>query len=391
MKPMAGITVLEFSTMVTGSLAAMMLAEQGARVIKIEPLHLGDPMRYLGSRKGDISALFANCNRGKESVRVDIKSDAGQALIHDLIPKVDVLIHNFRPGSMDALNLGSDQLRSINPKLVFCAISGFGAEGPMQRSPAYDPTVQAFAGLAAVQGSDEEPAFFRTLMCDKITAYTACQAVTAALFNRERLGEGTHIDLSMLDASLFFVFPDGYQNHTLLDEHEQQGLLIDNLYRLIQTKDGAVTISAGSADQQLRFLSALNQAHLLEDERFNTFEKQLKNRGQLLDLIAEDCLQYTSDELIALLRKAEVPCAKCLTRDEALASEQLAANDSTAIIEHPHLGKVRIVKAPPRFGGKRLEPSGFVPRHGEHSLSALADLDIDRARIDELRQAGIVS
>ena len=126
MKPLEGITVMEFSTMITASFAAMMMAEQGARVIKVEPLGAGDPMRYIGANKGGIASLFANCNRGKRSIRVNIKEESGQALIRDMVPEVDVFIHNFRPGVMDKLNLGAETLRAINPRLIYTAISGFG-------------------------------------------------------------------------------------------------------------------------------------------------------------------------------------------------------------------------------------------------------------------------
>ena len=141
MKPLESITILEFSTMITASLASMMMAEQGARVIKVEPMAMGDPMRYIGARKADISALFANCNRGKESLRIDLKSEEGVRVIKEMIPSVDVVIHNFRPGVMDKLGLGSETLRGINSKLIYTAISGFGTEGPMSSAPAYDPII----------------------------------------------------------------------------------------------------------------------------------------------------------------------------------------------------------------------------------------------------------
>ena len=391
MKPLEGITILEFSTMITAALASMMMAEQGARVIKVEPIHEGDPMRYIGARKGDISSLFAGCNRGKESLAIDLKSEAGQQVIQQMIPKVDVVIHNFRPDTMDSLNLGSEALRALNPALVYMAISGFGTEGPLRRAPAYDPVIQAQAGMAAVQGSDEQPQFIRSLLCDKITAYTACQAVTSALFARERSGQGQHIDLSMIDAGLFFMFPDGYQNHALLDDDViPGGMLIDFLYDLTLTKDGGITIAAGNQEMQGRMLNAIGMLHLLEDERFNTMKKLIENLGVFRSLVAERCLKHTSEELLALLRGAEVPCAKCLTRDEALGQEQLEANDSVAVIDHPHLGRLRIVKAPPRFGGQRLSPARPTPAHGEHTDTVLSELEMSPDDISALRSKGVI-
>ena len=392
MKPLEGVTVLEFSTMITASFAAMMMAEQGARVIKVEPMNVGDPMRYIGAAKGGISSLFANCNRGKRSIRVDLKDESGQALIRELISEVDIFIHNFRPGVMDKLNLGSDVLRELNPRLIYAAISGFGKEGPLGHAPAYDPIIQAQAGLAATQGRDGEPAFFRTLICDKITAYTACQAVTCALYVREKTGEGQHIDLSMLDAGLFFIFPDGFQNHTLLDEdHERGPLLIDLLYDLTLTKDGGVTISAGTEEQQMRSLIAVGMEHLLADERFNSFEKMVANLAEFKSLIADAYLEFTTDEVIAKLKEADVPCARCLNKDEVLAQEQVVANDTVGEIDHPIMGQMRIVKLPARFGGERLEPGSPSPDHGQHTEEVLTEFSVAADKIAALRDAGVVA
>ena len=369
-----------------------MMAEQGARVIKVEPLGAGDTLRYIGASKAGISLLFANCNRGKQAIRVDIKTPAGQALIRDMVPQVDVFMHNFRPGVMDRLNLGSEVSRAINPRLVYMAISGFGKEGPLGNAPADDPIIQATAGLTATQGRGGESAFFRTLICDKITAYTACQAVTAALYQRERTGAGQHIDLSMLDAGLFFIFPDGFQNHTLLDDDIERGpMLIDLLYDLTLTKDGAVTISAATLAMQMRSLIAMGMEHLLVDERFNSFEKLVANLAEFKALVGKAYLQYTTEEVIARLKEADVPCARCLTRDEVLAQEQLAANDTLEEIQHPLMGRMRIVKSPSRFGGARLAPARPSPDHGEHTREVLEAFAIPVARIETLASEGVIS
>tara|TARA_Y100001934_G_C12293517_1_gene746127 strand:- start:17 stop:1192 length:1176 start_codon:yes stop_codon:yes gene_type:complete len=391
MKPLEGITILEFSTMITASFAAMQMCEQGARVIKVEPLAAGDPLRYIGATKGGISSLFANCNRGKEAVRIDIKTEAGQALVRDMVPNVDVVIHNFRPGVMEKLGLGSDDLRALNSRLIYTAISGFGKAGPKRDSPAYDPVIQAQSGITATQGKDG-PDFFRTLICDKITAYTACQAVTAALYAREKTGAGQHIDLSMLDAGLFFIFPDGFQNHTLLDEDvAPQPLLIDILYDLTVTKDGAVTVSAGTAEQQMRSLIAMGMEHLLVDERFNSMENLVANIDEFKALVATEYLKYTTDEVIAKLAEADVPCARCLDKDEVLAQEQLQANGSVEVIDHPLMGSLRIVKAPPRFGGEALEPGAPSPDHGQHTRSVLESFSLRADRIEQMFGDGVVS
>ena len=391
MKPLEGITVLEFSTMITASLAAMMLGEQGARVIKVEPVDMGDPMRYIGTGKGGISSLFANCNRGKQSVRVNIKEPSGQELIREVAGQVDVLVHNFRPGVMDKLNLGSEQLRAHNKELIYMAISGFGTSGPLSSAPAYDPVIQACSGMTAAQGRDEHQ-FIKNLMCDKLTAYTACQALTAALYVREKTGEGQHIDLSMLDAGMFFLFPDAYQNHTLLDDDiEVQPLLSDMLYELTRTSDGGLTISAATDAHRAGVLKAVGLESLIADERFNSLEKLIQNLEEFRAALADAFLQLTTDEALKRLRENEVPCARCYTLDEALDQEQLVANRSIEVQDHPLMGRMRVFRTPARFGGNILETGSPAPAHGEHTDAVLELFGINAGRLTALRESGTVS
>ena len=386
MQPLDGIKVLEFSTMITASLAAMMMGEQGASVTKVEPIELGDPMRYLGSSKGGISALFANCNRGKQSLSLDIKSADGRAVIEKLAAEADVLLCNYRPGVMDKLGLGSGQLRSLNPRLIYCAITGFGTKGPHRDMPAYDPVIQAQSGFAAVQGAGKAgPEFVRNLTCDKVTAYTACQAATAALLQREKTGEGQHIDLSMMDAGLFFLFPDGFMHKTLLDEDaEHNPPLSELLYDLTVTKDGAITVSAANQAQQVGLLAAIDQLHLLADERFNSMEKLIANIDEFREILRGEFLQHETDELLDKLKENDVPAAKCLDYEEVLAHPQYQANASIDRFEHPRMGNMVRIKPPAQFGGQRAEPGAASPAHGEHTVEILTRLGTGDAEIERL-------
>jgi crotonobetainyl-CoA:carnitine CoA-transferase CaiB-like acyl-CoA transferase len=392
MKPLEGVKVLEFSTMITASLAAMMMAEQGASVIKVEPIELGDPMRFLGSSKGGISALFANCNRGKRSVRVNIKEDEGRRIVEELARVTDVLLCNYRPGVMDSLGLGSEALRTLNPRLIYAAISGFGTEGPERNRPAYDPVIQAQSGFAAVQGQGKDgPELVRNLTCDKVTAYTACQAVTAALYVRERTGEGQHIDLSMMDAGLYFLFPDGFMHRTLLDEDaEHKPPLSALLYDLTVTKDGGVTLSAGNQAQQVGLLTAIDQLHLFADERFNSVEKLVQNIDEFRQLLKDEFLKFETDDLLQRLGENDVPAAKCLDYDEVLAHPQYEANGTIDSFEHPIMGNMLRVKPPAMFEGRRLEPGSDGPAHGEHTREVLAELGRSEEEITRLVDTGMI-
>lgn len=392
MKPLDGVRVLEFSTMITASFAAMMLAEQGAQVIKVEPLELGDPMRYLGSMKGGFSALFANCNRGKQSLRLDIKSEAGREIIEDLATETDVVLCNYRPGVMDGLGLGPDQLCARNPRLIYAAVSGFGTEGPHRDAPAYDPIIQAQAGFAAVQGQGQDgPQFMRSLMCDKVTAYTACQAVTTALYVREKTGRGEKIDLSMMDAGLYFLFPDGFMHRTLLDDDvDHSPPLSELLYDLSPTKDGGVTLSAATPAQQVGLLTAIERLDLFGDERFDSLEKIMANLDEFREELARGMASFETDDLLSRLHQNDVPAARPLDYDEVLAHPQYQANDSIDVTSHPLLGSMHRVKPPARFGGARLQPSADSPDHGQHTAQVLAANGYTDDQIAALVEQGVV-
>ncbi|MBD3649235.1 MAG: CoA transferase [Pseudomonadales bacterium] len=391
MKPLHDITVLEFSTMVTASLATMMMAEQGARVIKVEPIETGDPLRYLGTAKGGISAIFANCNRGKQSIRVDLKTEEGRNVIVELAKHIDVLIHNFRPGVMDELKLGSDALRSNNDRLIYTAISGFGKGGPLASAPAYDPVIQAHAGFTASQGTDT-PTFIRNLMCDKITAYTACQAVTSALFHRERTGQGQHLDVAMLDAGLFFIFPDAFMNHTLLDgDVVEQPLLADLLYELTETKDGAITISAGTDRQRLGVVQAVGREDLFQDPRFSSLESLMENLETFRGILREAFLELTTADALKRLQQQDVPCARCHGHDEVLTQPQLDHNGTVVERDHPLMGRMRVIRSPARFHGEPLPVTGHAPAHGEHTEDVLLDFGFSKDDLAAWRNAGSIA
>jgi crotonobetainyl-CoA:carnitine CoA-transferase CaiB-like acyl-CoA transferase len=389
--PLEGIKVVEFSTMITASLAAMMMAEQGAEVIKVEPIEMGDPMRYLGTGRDDLSGLFANCNRGKQSIRINLKSTQGRGLIAKIIEGTDVVINNFRPDVMNNLGLGSEPMRAINERLIYVAISGFGTEGPMRNAPAYDPVIQARAGIASLQGQ-QNAAFVRTLMCDKITAYTASQATTAALFQRERSGKGQHIDISMLDSSLSFIFPDGYMNHTLLDEDvEQKPLLADQIYTPIVTADGALTVSTATQQQRSGVFRAVGRDDLVDDPRFNNLNAMLLNIEAFQQIMIEAFAAVKTDDVIIRLEDNDVPCAKCLTADEVISDDQLAATRSFTTVNHPKMGKLRVMLPAAKFQGIRAEPGSPSPSHGEHTLEVLEAMGVTAETIRELRTEGVVA
>jgi crotonobetainyl-CoA:carnitine CoA-transferase CaiB-like acyl-CoA transferase len=236
------------------------------------------------------------------------------------------------------------------------------------------------------------PEFIRSLMCDKLTAYTACQAVTSALYMREKNGAGQHIDLSMLDAGLFFLFPDAYQNHTLLDtDIEVQPLLTDILYQMTKTKDGGITISAATEKQRDGVWNTVGLEEYKNDPRFNSIESLLSNMDVYRQLLSDAFLTLTTDDALSRLQANDVPCARCHTLDEALAQEQLSANQSIEIQDHPLMGAVRMMKSPARFGGEVPTPGAPCPAHGENTLSVLASFGITEDYIQTLTNESVIA
>lgn len=386
MKPLEGVRILEFSTMITASFSAMMLAEQGAEVIKIESVDRPDPLRFVGTSRGGMSTLFANCNRGKRSLTLDLKSDEGREVVEALVPTTDIVLTNYRSGVMSRLGLGSAELRERNPRLIYLGITGYGPDGDLATAPAYDPIIQAQTGFGAVQGEGkEELEFMSTLMCDKSTAYTAAQSLTAALYQREKTGVGQHIDLAMMDSALFFLFPDSFAHHTLIDDERPTGKSIASIALYIyKTADGQATLSIPTQAQQLSMLSALGLDSMLSDPRFDTPESRHENRHVFYELVRSTIASLPTDEVVERLSSHDVPVAAVLDFDEVLDHPEYVANDVLNVVEHPQLGKMRQVKSPTRFGGERLEAASPAPSLGEHNHEILEELGYDGDQIATL-------
>ncbi len=376
MLPLEGIRILEFSTMITASFSAMMLAEQGAEVIKIESADRPDPLRFVGTSRGGMSALFANCNRGKRSLALDLKSAEGREVVESLIETTDIVMTNYRAGVMSRLGIGSDELRARNPRLIYLGITGYGPDGDLATAPAYDPIIQAQSGFAAVQGEGKDtPEFMSTLMCDKSTAYTAAQSVTAALYQREKTGVGQHIDLAMMDSALFFLFADSFAHHTLVDDDRPTGKSIASIALYIySTADGQVTLSIPTDAQQLNLLKGLELDEFVDDPKFDTPKKRHENRHEVYDKVRSTICSLTTDEVVERLNRHDVPVAAVLDFDGVLAHPEFVANDVLSVVEHPQLGKIHQVKSPARFEGRRLDAASPAPTLGQHTDAILEEL-----------------
>jgi len=369
-KPLEGIKIIEISTIITASLSAMMLADQGAEVVKIEQTGFGDPLRYLGTQKGGISAIFANVNRGKSSIELDLKKETDLNFAKKLISEADVLLNNFRPGVMESLGISREECKKLNEDLIYVSITGFGKKGSFSSNPAYDHVVQAMSGATAIQSDLEKPQYMKTLLCDKITAYTATQSICSALFKRERTGEASSIDLSMLDASMFFLWPDGMMNNTLLDDDVQNLPPLTASYNMYECKNGSISIAAMLDKHWHGIFKAVDKPELIDDERYSSAAERSKNFMQLLELVSL-FKNYTVDEMFNRLTENDVPCSKNLTLEQAITNQQVKDNELVTEQNTETQGMVRMIRYPALFDEEKFISNKPAPKLGEDNKKLL--------------------
>ena len=388
-QPLAGIEVIELSNMITCSLAAMTMAAQGAEVIKVEPPAMGDKMRPLGTQKNGVSGFFHNCNRGKRSLAIDLKSEAGVEAVKKLIARADVLLHNYRPGVMDRIGLGSDVLREINPKLIYVAVSGFGTEGPMADFPAFDHVIQGLAGFTDLQSSEEDSFdHIRTFICDKVTAYTVCQAATAALLARATTNEGQHIDISMLHACISFMWPDGMMHRTLKDDDKFEMSPGSDYFQTINYSDGGVAVAPLADSRWEALLPMVGYPELIGTPLYASIGSRMTNMKQVVEVLKNPRVDIGVEKALEILVAADVPCSPCLKRDDLESTEQIKAVGALETYVTKAMGKLTAPTPPVLFEGKATSQAKASPLLGEHSASILEELGWTKDSISELVNSG---
>ncbi len=392
--PLAGIKVLDLTSVVSGPLATMFLADQGADVIKIEPLG-GDITRHSRqsvSASGEFSALFVSTNRGKRSLSLDLKRPAAGAIMRRLAARADVLVQNFRPGTMERLGLGELTLRSENPRLIYVSISGVGESGPYAGKRVYDPIIQGLSGFADVQSEPKtrRPQMIRTIVADKTTAIFAAQAVTAALFARERTGEGQHVRLAMLDTMISYLWPEAMTQYTVVGREASTADPIARPDLIFETADGYITVGTISDSEWRGFCAAAERPSLAEDPRFSTPGGRAGNATERILLMAEIIKERPTAEWLQRLDTNDVPSAPVLRRQEVIVNEQVLARELIAELDHPDIGPVRQPKPAARFDRTPAEIRGPAPRIGEHSAIILAELGIEAGEVERLAAENVV-
>jgi len=390
--PLSGIKIIDLSSVISGPVATVLLADQGADVIKVEAPQ-GDIIRRMGLGKNNLSPAFVSANRGKRSIGIDLKEPAGVAVVKKLIADADVFIQNFRPGAIERMGLSYDVLSSLNPGLLYVSVSGFGETGPYAHKRVYDPVIQALTGLPDVQADSatSRPKMVRTIIPDKVSALTTAQAITAGLLERERgSGEGQHIKVAMIDATISFLWPEALGGLTMVggEKNVRRGQLAQDL--IFETKDGYITCGAVSDSEWKGMCTALEQSYWLDDERFNTPMGRVANAKERIDSMGDVLKSRTSADWLERLDANDVPCAPVLSRPEILENEQIKANKLIHQYEHPGLGQIRQPRPGAKFSRSDIRKEPIAPGLGEHSDEILHDLDFSKAEIKELVDKGIV-
>ena len=391
--PLEGIRVLDLTTMVSGPVATMMLADQGADVIKIEP-PAGDIMRRTGHRHRGMSASFLSCNRSKRSLALDLKTTEGLEIARKLAATADVLVQNFRPGAIERMGLGEDVVRALSPEIIYVSISGFGETGPYAHQRVYDPVIQALCGLTEIQADREtgrengRPRMVRTIIPDKTTSVTAAQAITAALFARERTGKGQHIRISMLDTMVAFLWPEASASLSFVGNEADPARGQAGPDLVFATAEGYITAGAITDSEWSAMCRALGREDLIADERFKTAEARVQNVAERRTIMTEEIAKWPSAEILARLDREGVPAAPVLSRAQVIEDAQVIENRTIEIHHDPVLGPVRQPRPAARFDLTPSEIQAMAPYLGADNEAILAELGYGSEEIERLTQAG---
>jgi crotonobetainyl-CoA:carnitine CoA-transferase CaiB-like acyl-CoA transferase len=389
--PLEGVRVLDFTTMVAGPVACMMLGDQGASVIKVEPTN-GELMRRFDSGRNGMSPFFLSCNRNKRSLAVDLKSTDGLEIVRRLIATAAVLVHNFRPGVAERVGLGEDAVRAIRPDIIYVSITGYGEQGPYAGQRAYDPVIQALSGLADIQRDPEtqRPRMVRTIIADYTTALTAAQAITAALFARERSGRGQHVRLAMIDTMIAYLWPEAMPSLTFVgnERDPSDGELGPDL--VFATQDRYITAAALSDDEWAGMCRALKREELIEDARFKTARDRSINAVERREITSAELEKWTAAEILPRLLANDVPSAPVLSRFELLREPQIRDNHILEEHESTVYGRVRQPRPAARFDGTPAAIRALAPLLGADSAAILSELNYSADAIAKLEDSRVV-
>lgn len=397
MKILDGIKVLDLTNVLSGPFATLHLALLGAEVIKIENPKDGDLARKLGCvveyNKKLMGTSFIAQNSNKKSVTLNLKDKRGQEIFKKLVKISDVVVENFRPGVMERIGVGYSELQKINPRLIYCAISGFGQTGPDAFKPAYDQIIQGLSGVMAINGDKRlNPLRCGFPICDTVGGLNAAFAILAALYARERTGEGQFIDVALLDSMMPLL---GWVVANLLIGGQQPELLGNDNFTAapsgtFKTQDGYINIAANKQEQWETLADLLNLSHLKQDPRFQERDIRKKNRFELNPLIEEKLIQKPTEVWVDILNANDIPAGEILSLEDALNQPQIQHRKTFSYVEIEEIGQVKVFNLTAKFSKAECNAEIPPPKLSQHSEEILSLIGISPSELEELRKEGVV-
>ena len=380
--PYEGIRVLELTSTVSGPFAGMMLADQGAEVIKVEPPGIGDLARFMGTTKDGMGAMFSTLNRNKKCICLDFKNEEDLSVLKELVSTTDVLIENYRPGIVKKLGIDYESLSQINPDLIYCSISGYGQSGPYKEKKVYDPLIQGTVGIPHAQNI-KSPELIRTIIYDKVTGLTSAQAISAALYQKAKGEGGQYLPISMMESALYYNWPDLMMNHTFDEGGINLGELAD-LFEVYETKDGGVVLIIIANDEVFSKFCNVFDLSLHLDEKYNNLVSRIINKEELTTEINKVTSRLSSKELENKMDLEGISASICNELNEVYKDPQVIEQGSIVEINHPELGVMRMPKPPANLKGQGSFPRSLAPILGHDNREVLTSINIDDDTIQRM-------
>ena len=393
MLPLENLKVLDLTRVLAGPYATMILADMGADVLKIEMPKTGDDSRAFGPFVGEESAYFMSINRNKRSMTLNLKSDEGKKILRDLIKDADVVVENYRPGTMEKFGLGYDEIKKINDKVIYAACSGFGHTGPYAKKPAYDAIVQAMGGIMSITGQENgEPTRVGASIGDVIAGIFTATGILTALYNREKTGKGQKVDVAMLDCQVA-VLENAIARYFISGENPEP---IGNRHPSITpfesfaTKDGQIMIAIGNDRLWAQFCNLTGREDLIEDERFATNGLRTKNHKEIKAIVSEILGRESTKYWIDLFDKENIPATEINKIDKVVTNPQVLARNMIVEVEHPSAGGIKMSGIPIKLSDTPGSIRTAAPILGQDTDEVLKGYGYSEGEIKELREKGVL-